>query len=165
MRDKRTGAARKEPVKGAVDKAGKKAMPTPEKKQEAKRPTAKASIPSPRQTPPPAPRAAKPGTRPAEKPARRATDNQGKAGARQTTGAVATPTRPAPTKPAPRGAAKPTPLPGSAGTQSTYMNMLDQMRSQFVAAQTGSALGTKPNIGLGTTPNIGLGSNMNYGFK
>lgn len=157
MRDKRTGAARKEPVKGAVDKAGKKAMPAPAKKQEAKRPTAKAGTPAPRQAPAPAPRAAKPAARPAEKPVRRATDNQGKAGKRPTAGPTPAPTRPTPTRPAAPAA--------KTGTQSTYMNMLDQMRSQSVAAQTGSALGTKPNIGLGTTPNIGLGSNMNYGFQ
>lgn len=165
MKDKRTGAARKEPVKGAVDKAGKKAMPAPAKKQEAKRPTAKAGTPAPRQAAAPTARTPKPAARPTEKPVRRASDNQGKAGKRPAAGPTPAPTRPTPTKPVARGGAKPAASAAKTGAQSTYMNMLDQMRSQSVAAQTGSALGTKPNIGLGTTPNIGLGSNMNYGFK
>lgn len=145
MKDNRSGKDRQKPVKGAVDKAGgKKEMPKP--RGAAAKPTGETgrqNTGKPTRTPGPAAgaRPTKTSSRPAPAPT-----------AAPTTGARPTKLAPRPERPTTAGqrptATRPTPTkkPSSAppkspqaSTSSSYMDMLNQMRSQ-----TSSAQGTGP---------------------
>jgi hypothetical protein len=145
MKDNRSGKDKQKPVKGAVDKAGgKKGMPKP--RGAAAKPTGesvKSNTGKPVRTPGPAA-----GARPTKTPSRPAPAPT----AAPTTGARPTKLAPRPERPATAGqrptATRPTPTkkPSSAppkspqaSTSSSYMDMLNQMRSQ-----TSSAQGTGP---------------------
>jgi hypothetical protein len=148
MKDNRSGKDRQKPVKGAVDKAGgKKAMPVP--RGAAAKPTGENGRQNTGKVGKPA-RATAPaaGARPTKTPSRPAPAPT----AAPTTGARPTKLAPRPERPTTAGqrptATRPTPTkkPSSAppkspqaSTSSSYMDMLNQMRSQ-----TSSAQGTGP---------------------
>jgi hypothetical protein len=142
MKDNRSRKERKEPVKGAVDKAGgKQGMPKPRRK--AAKPTGENSRPNTgkparnKDVPAAGARPTKTSSRPAPAPTTAPTS-----GARPTK-LVPRPERPSTAGQRPTATrSKPTKRPSSAPTKSpqasassNYMNMLNQMRSQTSSAQ------------------------------